>query len=216
MNYMQKTAALAAGLVLLGSASLALADTTSPMSVNIGAGGHASVTGTVSAVGSGTITVKSWGGNWVVRLSSATTVTPHTGVISDVSNIKLGDSVTVAGAAASDGSMTIDAKTVRDPAKVKALENEKHVNKDAIKAFKDSFKNIFVGTASNVSGSSFTLSTGANTSATVNTDASTKFFSNNFGSVSGIAAIHGSDHVQVFGTKTDSTITAKIVRDLSL
>jgi hypothetical protein len=215
MNYL-KTAGILAGVAFMASASVAFAQSTSPMSVSIGTNGHATLRGTVTAAASSSVSVKSWGGVWTVQIAATTKVTPHQGAANDVSSIKIGDTISVKGTAVADAGLTIRAKTVNDPAMEKVLEQEKKTNKNAIKDFGKTVKSIFEGVVSNLSGHSFTLTTGGGGVFTVQTSAATKFLNNRFLSLSGSSTISNNDHVRVFGTNASGTITAQIVRDVSV
>jgi len=212
MNYI-KTAGILAGIAFFGLASVAFAQAASPMSVNIGVGGHATLRGTVTAVSASSISVKSWGGTWTVQVGSATKVTPHAGAANDASDIKVGDTISVNGTAVADAAWTIDAKTISDPAMAKAVEQERKSNENAIK---QAVKTTFQGIVSNLSGASFTLTTGGGSAFTVQTNSSTKFLNNRFLSLSGTTTVGSGDHVRVFGTNASGTVTAKIVRDISI
>jgi|SRR3989344_2886885 len=215
MNYLN-IAGILTGIALLGSASIALAATTSPMSVDIASSGHASLKGTVMAVSSSTISVKSWGGVWSVAIGSSTKITPHTGAANDVSNIEVGDIVSVKGTARADATLTIDAKTVNDKTIAQTSKQERKDNHDAIKDFGKSVKATFQGIVSNLSGSAFTLTTNASNVFTIQTNAATKFLNSRFLALSGTTSINNNDNVRVFGTNASGTITAQIIRDLSI
>lgn len=200
----------------MASASVAFAQAVSPMSVNIGTNGHATLRGTVTAVSASSLSVKSWGGVWTIKIDSATKVTPHAGAVNDVSDIKVGNSVSVNGTASADGAWTISAKTVNDPAMAKALKQERKDNEHAIKDFGRSVKAIFQGIVSNLASNSFTLTTSVGNAFTVDTNAATKFLNNRFLSLSGSSTVSNSDRVRVFGTNASGTITAQIIRDISI
>jgi hypothetical protein len=214
MKYGYKIAAIAAGAVLaLTGASVALAQANAQMSVGINANGKANVTGVVQSVASSSLTIKSWGGTWTVNVTGTTNVNPHVGAVNDLSNVKVGDTVSVQGTAASD-SLTLTATSINDPAMTKMLNKERQDNQKAIRDLRP--KNLFSGLVSGVAGASFTLTPNKGAALTVNTNASTTFENNNFLTLSGITALTAGDRAQVYGARASTTVTAQIVRDLSL
>ncbi len=110
------------------------------MQVNINPVGRVNLRGTVDSVKSAVMTVKSWGGTWTVNLSSTTKLVRRFGGTSNTSEIQSGDMVGVEGKISTVASWTIDATNVRD---------------SSIQTRNASF----FGTISNLSGSSFTLTT---------------------------------------------------------
>ena len=240
MQYKTIAASLIAGLSVLGLASVALAQdvTTSgtvpanspvqQMNLQIGGKGNAVLRGTVDAVGTGTITVKSWGGDWTVNVGSSATVTPHTGATDDLSQVKVGDVVTVQGTVNSGSAWTIDAKHVSDGAIRPAMKTgkaEQTGKSDNAGKMGGAGKmmgrpnisgTIFQGTASNVGASSFTLTTSAGTVYTVNVSSTTKLSDKGFKTVSGLSLVQANDTVRVAGSLSGTAITALVVRDTSL
>lgn len=83
----------------------------SPMIINIGPSGRILMRGVVESSGADSITVKSWGGIWQVKVSSATEVISMNRAVSD---FQAGDFMGVLGTIASDGSFVIDATIVRE------------------------------------------------------------------------------------------------------
>lgn len=88
--------------------------TPAPMVVQITSSGNALVRGTVLAVQPSMITIRSWGGIWIVRTNSSSTVIPSSGSVGDLSGISVGDFVGVDGTLGTDQIYTIDAGLVRD------------------------------------------------------------------------------------------------------
>lgn len=81
--------------------------------VQIGPEGNALLRGTVSAVGTNSITVSSWGGLWTVVLGADTQVMPKS-TTTPLGMIKQGDFVGVNGKVDTTQPWTINAKVVRD------------------------------------------------------------------------------------------------------
>ncbi len=99
------------GIVVLGSAcALAFAAYSHPIVVQIGSNGNILLRGTIDAVATNALTVKSWGGEWTVNISSSTHLTPG----NSISQFKAGDFVGVQGSISKTASWTVDATVVRD------------------------------------------------------------------------------------------------------
>ena len=82
--------------------------------------------GSIESIGSGSLTVKSWGGSWIVNISSATKLLPGT----DMSQFKIGDFVGVQGAINTGSSWMIDATIVRDWAAKKIEQMDKKTEQE--------------------------------------------------------------------------------------
>ena len=81
-----------------------------PVMVNINPNGNALLRGVVESVGADFLVIKSWGGNWTVKLTSATKIVGKNRAFSD---FKVGDFAGVLGNVVQDGSFTINAEIVR-------------------------------------------------------------------------------------------------------
>ena len=219
--------ALALGVVLVaGATSLVLAEDTAsvkanitvnalvsypqPMIVNIGPRGNVLLRGTVSAVGSNTLTVKSWGGDWVVNISSATKLAPG----SDMSQFKVGDFVGLHGVVNQNAAWTIDATLVRNWTVRKAVtEIRKEIKTIAAKNWQGVVSNV------NTDAKSFTLTIdgkgvdGVSYAVTITSDA--KVVNQNCTSIS-FGDIKNGDKIRVWGPAVDTTITASVVRNISI
>lgn len=223
--------ALAGGTALL-FASLAGAQTSSSAAsgsasshqrwaVQIGPGGRALLRGTLVSVSASSLTVQSWGGNWIVNVSADAEVLPRvSGNSSDLSAFAAGDLVGVNGVADENSAWTINASVVRDWTERRM----QHTNASAAIQIEATGRaegegRTFEGTASAVSASSFTLTVGGQVSYTVNVSASTKVLNRNWLNL-GLSAIQNGNDVRVFGTangtSTGSSIDAQVVRDVSL
>ncbi len=92
-----------------GSGSLS---SSSPMVVNIGPKGNVLMRGiVVGTPGTDSIKVKSWGGSWEVKISTATKLMSVGGVVADFQD---GDFVGVLGTISTDGSFVVNASIVRE------------------------------------------------------------------------------------------------------
>jgi hypothetical protein len=121
-------------------------------SISIERNGNTRLMGIINSVSGTSLSIASWGGTWTVDASSAKLLRKYGGA-SSISEFQNGDSVTVSGIA-SMSSLSIVAKHVQDTSI-----QSKNVNPS--------------GTISNISGTSFTLTTSSK-SYQVSTDSSTK------------------------------------------
>lgn len=129
--------------------------------------GKALISGTVSAVSSSSLTVKSWGGSWTVNIGTSTDILAKGGdsATSSLSQIKAGDAIRARGQVSATANLTIDASSIRD------------LSLRAVKADKDKedLKKAVSGVISNLSsdGKSFvlTLKNGTALKVTLSSDA---------------------------------------------
>ncbi len=78
--------------------------------VNVNPNGNALLRGTIESVGTDSLVIKSWGGNWTVKVTSATEIISNNRVLSD---FKVGDVAGISGSIVQDGSFAINAGIVR-------------------------------------------------------------------------------------------------------
>ncbi len=176
------------------------------MVLQISQEGKVLLRGTVSAVGTTSLTVKSWGGDWVVNTSLTTKFAPGT----TMSQVKVGDFVGVQGMVLTGPAWTIDASLVRNWTEKRMVKENKEEVKDIMRA--QNPKN-WDGTASNVSSNSFTLTVDG-TVYTVNLAANAKIVNKGFMSAL-FSDVKNGDRVRVYGPAVNSVITAFVVRDMS-
>ncbi len=121
--------------LLMGGAMMVSAENTAtttvvkpekPMVVEIGPGGRTLLRGTVTVVGTNSLTVKSWGGDWTINISASTKLAPKT----DVSQFQVGDFVGVQGLASTTALWTIDATLVRNRTLRQEVKEERKENKE--------------------------------------------------------------------------------------
>jgi len=98
----------------------------SPMILNINPNGNVLMRGVVESSGTDSITVKSWGGSWKIKVSSTTKIMSANRVVSD---FQTGDFVGVLGSIVQDGSFIVNASIVRE---WRQKENNKDNDKDSI------------------------------------------------------------------------------------
>lgn len=214
----------AAGATALLFASFAGAETASNppsspaprMTVEIGPAGRALLRGTLVSVGSGSLVVKSWGGNWTVNVADGAEVLPKvTGNVSDISSFVVGDTIGVNGTAASDAAWTINAKIVRNwTIKKTEKTNKKEAQKTEKSGRQAGTGKTFEGTASNIASDSLSLAVGSQTY-TIKVSSTTNVVNKKFLKIS-LNSIKDGDKVRVFGSASDNEITAQVVRDISL
>jgi hypothetical protein len=184
------------------------------MFLQVGAEGKVLMRGTIASVESGSLTVTSWGGAWTVNVGSSAKVLP-VAVGNDLTQFKVGDFVGVQGTISQSSSWTIDATLVRDWTYRQTITQEQKQNvQSAHQTMKGEMPRNYVGTASDISGSSFTLTVGS-TTYTVNVAAGAKVVNRNRVALP-IANIQSGDKVRVWGINANNTITASIVRDVSI
>lgn len=206
----------AAAMLSVGVMALAVETTTMPVRshmpeqvVQIGPNGRTLLRGTVTAVETTSLTVKSWGGDWIINVLPSTKLMP--GV--DMSQFKVGDFVGVQGITSATAAWTVDASLVRDwTARVTIQEDRKEV-KDLIRA---AMPKNWQGIASNlnVATKTFTLTING-TAYNVVLTADAKIVNEKYAAID-FSAITSGDTVRVYGPATDTTITASVVRDTSI
>ena len=179
-----------------------------PTVVQIGPGGRTLLRGDIIAVGASSLTVKSWGGNWIINISADTELMPN----SDMSQFKVGDFVGVQGIVNPESTdWQVTATLVRDWSVRKVEQENRQEIKDIIK---EGTPRNWQGSASNLSGTSFTLTIDG-MAYTVNVAAGAKIVNEKY-SVIAFADIKTGDTVRVWGPVTDTTISASVVRDISI
>jgi len=212
-----KTSLIAASIavtVLAGVASLVVADTTPAhvgpaMVLSVNANGKILLRGTIDSMSTNSITVKGWGGDWIVNLSSNTQLLPTT----DITQFHAGDYVGVQGIVTTGSAWTIDGTIVRDWTVKQAEVTARQSIQGVIKA--NTPKN-WQGTASNVntSSNSFTLTIDS-VAYTVNVAAGASVVNQVYLALP-LANIKNGDTVRVYATVSGTTATAYVVRDISI
>jgi hypothetical protein len=184
------------------------------MFLQVGAEGKVLMRGTIASVESGSLTVTSWGGAWTVNVGSSAKVLP-VAAGNDLTQFKVGDFVDVQGTISQSSSWTIDATLVRDWTYHQTITQEQKQNvQSAHQTMKSETPRNYVGTVSNINGTSFTLTVGS-TTYTVNVAAGAKVINRNWITLP-VANIQSGDNVRVWGINSNNTITASIVRDVSI
>jgi hypothetical protein len=158
--------------------------------------------------------INSWGGTWTVNVGSSAQVLPAvTG--NDITQFKTGDFVGVEGTVSGSASLTINATLVRDWTYRAAVTQEARQNVQEAKQIRNTNRpRDYVGVASNVNGTSFTLTVGG-TAYAVNPSSGAEVV-NRIWVAMPLSSIQANDNVRVWGVNASGTITAQIVRDVSI
>ena len=205
-------ASLLGGVMMVSAqnaAPVAVANMSQKMVVEIGPTGRTLLRGTVTAVGASSLTVKSWGGDWIINIASTTKLMPG----SDMTQFQVGDFVGAQGVTSTTAVWTVDATLVRNwTARVTMQDTRKEI-KDLMKSMTPrNWQGVVVGDV-NADGS-FKLKIGEVTY-DIKLVTGAKVVNKNYIAISS-GAIKLGDTVRVYGPATDTTITASVVRDVSI
>lgn len=170
--------------------------------------------GTIVSVSSGSVTVKSWGGNWTVNVPSSAQVLPD-GVA--LSSFQAGDFVGVQGTVDSSSNWTVDATLVRDWTARQALNQQIKTNIQQAQTTMSGGPRVTQGTLSNLDATAqtFTLTTSAGTAYTVTLGSGAEIVGKNFATIT-LSQANTGDTVRVYGTVSGSAITASVFRDVTV
>ncbi|MDE1919585.1 MAG: hypothetical protein KGH56_02680 [Patescibacteria group bacterium] len=184
------------------------------MLLQIGPAGKVLLRGTIGSVSSGSITVKSWGGDWTVNVPTSARVLPQGAAITD---FKAGDFVGVQGSVNQGASWTVDATLVRDWTARQALNQEIKSNVQAVRETMTSGPRTIQGTVSNLDSTAqtFTLTNAAGTAYSVSLSSGAKILARNWATLD-FGKVSNGDTVRVYGTVASSAISASIFRDVSV
>lgn len=183
-----------------------------PMIVTINPNGKVLLRGKVVSTSTTTMTVASWGGNWIVTISPTTDISPRD---TGIGSIKQGDIVGVQGTIDQNANWTIHATLVRDWTERQTIHQEVKENiKSVHEEMKAETPKTHQGTVSNLSGQAFTLTT-ENAAYSVSLTANAKILAKNWHTLDW-SKVQNGDTVRVWGPISSSTISASIFRDLSV
>ncbi len=177
------------------------------MVLEIGPAGKVLMRGTVSAVTTNSLTVKSWGGDWVVNVSSSTALMP----LKDMAQFVVGDFVGVQGTVSTSAAWTIDATLVRNWTVRQTINDNKQEVKQLIRSVAAKNWEGVVGDV-NADGS-FKLKIGT-ASYDVKMQTGAKIVDKNYFTLD-LSKIKTGDTVRVYGPAVDTVITASVVRNTS-
>jgi len=227
MTKVKTLSVLIAGLVLAASVSLAQETSPSatssapvvkpqrvPMVVQIGPAGNALIRGTVTSVGTDSLTVKSWGGNWTVKIERDTKFLPR-GLTLD--QIKAGDLVGLNGKVNSEESLTVHATLIRDWTEKKITKEEvKETKKEVKQILKETKPKIHVLTVETIDKTNNTLTAKLNgQTITVKLANGAKLIDRNFKTIT-FDKIEANDKIRVYGVLSGNTLEASVIRDISI
>lgn len=181
--------------------------------LNVNASGKVLLRGTIASITSGVITVNGWGGVWTVNVGNSAQILPAA-VGNNLTQFKAGDFVGVEGTVVTNANWTINATLVRDWTYRAAVTQEQQQNAQNAKSIRQGTPRDYVGTASNVSAGSFTLTVNG-TADTVNVASGAEVVNRKWVTIP-LASIQTNDSVRVYGVNASGTIAAQIVRDVTL
>jgi len=110
-----------------------------PMVLQVGPEGKVLLRGIVSAVGASSLTVKSWGGDWIVNVHSSARVLPENATLSQFA---VGDFVGAQGMVNQSALWTIDATLVRDWTAKKTGQGNTEILKRTEEVKREDVKNL--------------------------------------------------------------------------
>ena len=177
------------------------------MILEVNKNGGVTLRGTIEAISAGSLVVKGWGGDWTIDVPSAS--------VSQISSFKTGDFVGVNGTVSQSQPWTIEAKLVRDWTGQKSANQAGQQTKKQINQLEKSARpRTYEGTASNLSGDSFSFSVKGNTYA-VSVATNAKVVDKKWATIN-LSDVQSGDTVRVWGTLSGTNLTAEVVRDVSL
>jgi len=185
-----------------------------PMVVQIGPMGNALIRGTVTNVGTDSLTIKSWGGNWTVKTNSNTKFLPQ-GLTLD--QIKAGDLVGLNGKVNSEESLTVYATLIRDWTEKKITKKEvKETKKEVKQILKETEAKIYVLKVKTIDKTNNTLTAKLNgQTITVKLANGGKLIDRNFKTIA-FDKIKASDKIRVYGVLSENSLEASVIRDVSI
>ena len=196
-------------MVLAQSTAVAMPQIEHKMVVEIGPSGRTLLRGTVGAVAANSLTVKSWGGDWVVNVGAGTKLTPG----NDIAQFQVGDFVGVQGVTSQSALWTIDATLVRNwSIRQVWLDAKKEVKELIRSVMPRNWQGVVVGDV-NADGS-FKLKIGEKTY-DIKLAANAMVVNQKYMAIAS-SQIKTGDTVRVYGPATETSITASVVRDVSI
>jgi hypothetical protein len=227
MTKIKALSVLIVGLVLAASVSLAQTASPSatssapvvkpqrvPMVVQIGPAGNALIRGTVTNVGTDSLTVQSWGGNWTVRIDSNTKFLPQ-GLT--LSQIQTNDFIGLNGKVSSEENLTVSATLIRDWTEKKITKEEvKETKKEVKQILKETKPKIHVLTIETIDKTNNTLTAKLNgQTITVKLANGAKLIDRNFKTIT-FDKIEANDKIRVYGVLSGNALEASVIRDVSI
>jgi hypothetical protein len=226
MTKVKALSVLIAGLVL--AASVSLAQTVSPSAtssapvtkphplpivVEIGPAGNALIRGTVTSVGNDSLTVKSWGGDWTVKIDTNTKLLPN-GLT--LNQIKSGDFVGLNGKVKSDESLTVHATLIHDWTEKKIIKEEIKQNiKEVREIKKETTPRINILAVGSIDQTNNTITATMNGQTITVKINNAKLIDRNWKTIT-LDKIQPNDTIRVYGILSGNTLEAYVIRDISI
>jgi hypothetical protein len=195
-------------------APTATATASAPQVLNVSAAGNVLLRGTIASITSGVMTVNGWGGVWTVNIPASASIYP-VATTNYATQFQVGDFVGVQGTIATGANWTVNATLVRDWTYRAAVTAQVKANVQAAQGIRAEGPRDYIGTASNVSASSLTLTVSNGTVYTVNPSANAEVV-NRMWTTLPFTSINNGDNVRVYGVDASGTVTAQIVRDVTI
>jgi len=182
--------------------------------LQVGAAGKVLLRGTIASISGTTLTVNSWGGTWTVDIASGASILPAA-ANGNIGQFSTGDFVGVQGTVSQSANWTINANLVRDWTYRAAVVQQQQQNIQTAQATKQSGPRDYIGTASAVTASSLTLTAAAGTTYTVTVPSGAEIVNTKWITIP-LTSVNSGDNVRVYGVNASGTITARIVRDVTI
>jgi hypothetical protein len=183
------------------------------MIVQIGPAGNALIRGTVINSEKDSLTIKSWGGNWTVKIEKDTKFLPR-GLTLD--QIKAGDFVGLNGKVNSEETLTIHATLIRDWTERKLIREEIKQNIKEVKEIKkETTPRINILTVGSIDQTNNTITATMN-GQTINIKINNaKLIDRNWKTIT-LDKIQPNDTIRVYGILSGNTLEAYVIRDISI
>lgn len=166
--------------------------------VQVNPNGEVTLRGAVKSVGTASLMVKSWGGDWTINIGTGVKLISRANAVLVLADMKVGDIVTVHGSMKPNAGLTVDARQIKD----------QFIPDRAV---------VVRGTIASIDANTLTVKSG-DTTWTAATAATTKFVAK-FGGVTTLTAMKVGDEVMVKGVLAAGSATAiqaTEIKDISL
>jgi len=185
-----------------------------PLIVEIGPAGNALIRGTVTNVSTDSLTLKTWGGTWTIKIDSNTKFAPQ-GLT--LSQIQTNDFIGLNGKVNSEETLTVNATLIRDWTEKKIIKEEIQQNKKEVKQIiKETPKpETRILTIESVNTNN-TLTAKLNTQTiTVSLANNVKLLDRNWKTIT-FDQLKANDTIRVYGVLSGTTLEASVIRDISI
>jgi len=185
-----------------------------PLIVEIGPAGNALIRGTVTNVSTDSLTLKTWGGTWTIKIDNNTKFAPQ-GLT--LSQIQTNDFIGLSGKVNGEETLTVNATLIRDWTEKKIIKEEIQQNKKEVKQIiKETPKpETRILTIESVNTNN-TLTAKLNTQTiTVSLANNVKLLDRNWKTIT-FDQLKANDTIRVYGVLSGTTLEASIIRDISI